>query len=66
MREFRIFVAYNGRFLFKTDWDDDKARTISALAHLQQAFPADQGFDVSCQYRSKACYEIGLEQLQGA
>lgn len=31
MHEFKISVSYNGQFLFRTEWDSDRARVSKAL-----------------------------------
>lgn len=39
MREYYVNVSLNGKFLFRTAWEDDKARADNAFVILKTSLP---------------------------
>lgn len=55
MYEYRITVAINGKFLFSTEWSDDKEATEKAYKALQESMPHAS---VYCRRKDKTTHPV--------
>ena len=41
MKTYQITVSFKGKFLYRTDWDDNKMRVKQTFDTLKAAFPSE-------------------------
>jgi hypothetical protein len=66
MYEVYFSVSLNGKFLFRTDWDDSFDRNFDVEVALSHRFPKKQGFKISRTQRSKIVdvQEVNNEEVK--
>lgn len=57
MNEYYFNVSLNGRFVFRTDWEDDLVRVEQTATALKQGFPREAGYVVRKNWRAKVRYQ---------
>lgn len=62
MYEYQFNIAFNGRHLFRTDWDDDALRVNATRDALYARFPSGEGFNVTCAKRSRISITVPKDE----
>jgi hypothetical protein len=52
MNEHQVTVSLNGRFVFRTDWENDQSRLDQVIDLITEAFPHEKGFRTQLRSRS--------------
>jgi mannitol/fructose-specific phosphotransferase system IIA component len=61
MHEYQTNVSFDGKFLFKTEWDSHQERAHRAAAALKQSMIADPRYTVALLKRNKLVKTIDIE-----